>query len=129
MDMDGTIADLYGIAEWLPRLQHEDATIFTECAPLVSESVLLQHFPTDKYDIKILTMTPKGATAEYCEQVKEQKIEWLNKYFPSIKTKIFKKYGDNKNLKNSAMAVLVDDNEKIRQNFRGVALDPANLWG
>ena len=31
LDMDGTIADLYGINNWLERLRDEDSTIFTEC--------------------------------------------------------------------------------------------------
>ena len=47
----------------------------------------------------------------------------------TTKTKqIFIKYGNNKNLKNSANAILIDDNAVIRDNFRGIALNPANLW-
>ena len=38
LDMDGTIAGLYDIAEWLPRLRNEDAHIFQECRPMISES-------------------------------------------------------------------------------------------
>ena len=38
------------------------------------------------------------------------------------------RYGHNKNLKNSANAILVDDNETIRNCYRGIALNPATLW-
>lgn len=129
LDMDGTIADLYGQTKWLERLEKEDTTIFLECQPLVSEKELYKHFPKDKYDITILSMTPNNCSKQYHKQVIEQKNEWLDKYFPSITKRIYQKYGHNKNLKNSVNAILVDDNDIIRNNFRGVALHPQQLWG
>ncbi len=33
-DMDGTIADLYNVPNWLERLQAEDATPYLEAKPL-----------------------------------------------------------------------------------------------
>ena len=113
LDMDGTIADLYGIENWLDRLHNEDETIFTECAPLITEKELLKRFPTEKYEIRILSMTPLGATDKYCENVANQKSAWLDRYF----------------LKGSANAILVDDSAPIRATFRGTALNPADLWG
>ena len=129
LDMDGTIADLYGIENWLPRLRNADKKIFLECKPLISEKELLNHFPTDKYEIRILSMTPLGATTDYCKNVEEQKNQWLDKYFPTLTKRIYKAYGHNKNLKNSANAVLVDDSEPIRNSWKGIALNPAELWG
>lgn len=129
LDMDGTIADLYNIKDWLPRLRASDKTIFLECKPIISETELFKHFPTDKYDIRILSMTPLGATAEYCKNVEEQKNQWLDKYFPSLTKRIYKAYSHNKNLKNSANAVLVDDSEPIRSSWKGIALNPIDLWG
>lgn len=127
--MDGTIADLYGQKNWLERLQKEDTTIFLECQPLVSEKELLKVFPSDKYDIRILSMTPNKCSKEYHKQVIQQKNEWLDKHFPSITKRIYQKYGTNKNLKNSVNAILVDDNEQIRNNFRGTSYNPISLWG
>lgn len=129
LDMDGTIADLYNIKDWLPRLRASDKTIFLECKPIISEAELFKHFPTDKYDIRILSMTPLGATAEYCKNVEEQKNQWLDKYFPSLTKRIYKAYSHNKNLKNSVNAVLVDDSEPIRSSWKGIALNPIDLWG
>lgn len=128
LDMDGTIANLYNNANWLQRLRNEDKTIFLECAPMTTEEDLFKIFPQDQFEIVILTMTPMNCSVEYHNQVIEQKCQWLAKYFPNIKRKIFKKYGHNKNLKNSANAILVDDNETIRNCFKGIALNPANLW-
>lgn len=127
--MDGTIADLYGQKNWLERLRKEDTTIFLECQPLITESDLYFLFPPYEYEIIILSMTPKGASKEYHKQVIEQKNKWLDNYFPSIKRRIYQRYGNNKNLKNSKQAILVDDNETIRANFKGLALNPVALFG
>jgi len=129
LDMDGTIADLYGIKDWLPRLRNEDKTIFIECAPLITEEELLKCFPADKYEIRILSMTPKDASKEYCKDVVKQKDSWLNAYFPTLTKRIYRKYGHNKNLKGSANAILIDDSEPIRNSWKGTALNPAEMWG
>lgn len=126
--MDGTIADLYGIGGWLSRLRAEDTSIFLECEPLITEIELLEIFPPQKYQLVILSMTPMGCSKEYHNQVIEQKNQWLDKFFPSITKRIYQKYGNNKNLKNSVNAILVDDNEEIRANYKGVALNPKDLW-
>ena len=125
LDMDGTIANLYGIENWLARLRNEDSTIFTECETLISETALFELYPVEKYEIRILSMTPKKATKRYRMSVIAQKNEWLDIHFPHIKKRIYLPYGHNKNLKNSANKILIDDSEIIRNNFRGIALAPA----
>ena len=128
LDMDGTIANLYNIENWLKRLQNEDNTIFTECDTLITEQRLLQLFPKEQFDIIILSMTPKNATKEYCQNVIEQKNNWLNKFFPTLTKRIYLKYGKNKNLKNSKNAILIDDNDLIRNNFKGLAINPIEIF-
>ena len=129
LDMDGTIANLYEQKNWLERLQKEDTTIFLECQPLISESELLRLFPHKYYEIIILSMTPYNCSKEYHNQVIEQKNQWLDIHFPLLKKRIYKKYGNNKNLKNSVNAILIDDNETIRNTFKGIAFNPIDLWG
>ena len=34
-DMDGTIANLYGVIDWLPKLHNSDASPYMEAKPLV----------------------------------------------------------------------------------------------
>ena len=124
LDMDGTIANLYGLENWLERLLNEDKTVFIDCEPLTTEKHLLSLYPLEKYDIRILSMTPKNASQAYCKSVEQQKNIWLDKYFPQLKKRIYMKYGYNKNLKNSKNAILIDDNAKIRENYNGMALYP-----
>lgn len=128
IDMDGTIADLYNMNDWLNGLRKEKEGVFINLDPLITQKELLKLFPLDFYDLCIFSMTPKDASREYCAQVIKEKNLWLDRYFPAIKKRIYRKYGDNKNLKNSQNAILVDDNKVIRKNFRGLALDPVNLW-
>lgn len=128
LDMDGTIANLYTIDQWLEKLQNENPTVFLECAQLVTQEQLLKVFPQEQFEIVILSMTPKNCTNEYHKQVIDQKNQWLNVNFPLLTKRIFLKYGHNKNLKNSANAILVDDSKPIRDNFRGIALNPTTLW-
>lgn len=128
LDMDGTIADLYGQPNWLEMLEAEADGAFIYCEPLTDEETLYKLFPTDKYEIKVLSMTPKNATAEYCERVKAEKNAWLDRHFPKIQKRFYLPYGNNKNLKNAKNAILIDDNKTIRDNFRGTAIDPATLW-
>ncbi len=126
LDMDGTIADLYGMKNWLKKLENEVEGLFLNCKPLVSEEELEYIFPRDVYELRICSMTPKDATEEYCQVVINEKNQWLDKYFPSITHRVYMAYGNNKNLKNSKNHILVDDNEKIRNTFKGKALAP--LW-
>lgn len=126
LDMDGTIADLYGQQNWLQKIHAETVGLFSSCNAFITESELLSLFPQDNYEIAILSMTPKNASKEYCAQVIKEKNEWLDKNFPSIIKRIFKPYGYNKNLKNSKNAILIDDNETIRNNFKGLAYSP--MW-
>lgn len=129
LDMDGTIANLYGQTDWLGRLLKEEDNLFATCEPMTTEEVVFKHFPKDKYNVKVLSMTPKGATKNYCERVIEEKNAWLDKFFPNITERHYLPYGHNKNLKNSIKAILVDDNETIRNNFKGLAINPTELWG
>lgn len=128
LDMDGTIADLYNQKNWLEDLMASNTRPFENAKPMTTEEVLFEIFPKDKYNITILSMTPKNATREYCKRVEEVKSEWLNKYFPSLTKRIYLPYGNNKNLKNSANAILVDDSEPIRKTYRGKAINPSTLW-
>ena len=129
LDMDGTIFDLYGQNGWLDAIKNEDSTIFGGDRRIITEEKLREIFPENEYDVRILTMTPLNASKEYCEKVIEEKNKWLDSFFPSITKRIFKSHGHNKNLKNSASAILVDDSEPIRNSWKGTAINPMELGG
>ena len=129
LDLDGTVASLYTEKNWLKRLRDEEEGLFLNLKPMISQDRLLEIFPKENYDIRILSMTPLGASKPFCERVVQEKNAWLDEHFPALKKRIYQKYGHNKNLKGSANAILIDDNEAIRNSWKGIALNPAQLWG
>ena len=88
-DMDGTIADLYAVPNWLDKLRAEDASTCAEAAPMwdmkALREVLLKLI--DKgYEIRIISWLSKDSTEEYKTAVRKAKREWLEKYnFPADK--------------------------------------------
>lgn len=129
LDMDGTIFNLYEQENWLERLRNEDPLVFSGDNRIITEERLRIFFPESEYDVRILSMTPLNVSNEYCEKVIEMKNAWLDAYFPSISKRIYRKYGHNKNLRNSKNAILIDDSEPIRKSWKGIAINPAELWG
>ena len=64
-DMDGTIANLYGVENWLPKLQNEDASPYIDATPLVRLSTLarlLNRLQKNGHKIGIVSWLAKNST-------------------------------------------------------------------
>lgn len=86
-DMDGTIADLYGVSGWLDDLRAERVRPYAEARPLVNLSALarrLNRLTAEGYTVNIISWTSRGGSAEYNERVAEVKRAWLTKHLPSV---------------------------------------------
>lgn len=86
-DMDGTIADLYGVEDWLPMLIAEDATPYAIAKPLVRMQTLarrLNELQRKGYKIGIISWLSKTSTKAYDEAVTKAKLEWLNTHLKSV---------------------------------------------
>ena len=67
-DMDGTIADLYGVKNWLPCLEAEDTTPYAIAKPLLNLSALARKLNTlqkNGYRLAIISWTSKSGSKEY----------------------------------------------------------------
>lgn len=87
-DMDGTIADLYGVDDWLNDLINGDTRPYDIAKPLVNMSALarvLNGLQKKGYIINIISWTSKNGTVEYNERVKVAKLKWLAKHLKSVK--------------------------------------------
>ena len=131
-DMDGTIADLYAVENWLPMLRAYDPTPYAEAKPLVHLSTLarLIHKAQDKgYAVGILSWLSKSSTAEYDEAVTEAKMAWLRKHLPSVAFDAVAiiPYGFGKYNFNMGNDILFDDEERNRTEWDGNAYDVSNL--
>lgn len=86
-DMDGTIANLYGVENWLEMLINEDPTPYANAKPLVNMARLakaLNKALKNGHEIAIISWGSKNGTAEYLEKVTKAKTEWLAKHLPSV---------------------------------------------
>lgn len=132
LDMDGTLADLYGVSNWLDRLHKEDATPYLEARPLVDVDTLTVIFKALKaagYVLAIVSWLAGGSSKEYDKKVRQAKRAWIDKYFPNVFDEIhLVKYGTTKRqvVRRYDEAILVDDNTTVRKGFRGKTIDASD---
>ena len=129
-DMDGTIADLYGVENWLNDLINSNPRPYAVAKPLVKMQVLARMLNTKKrqgFTINIISWLAKNSTPEYDEKVKNAKLNWLKKHLKSVEfNNIFiVKYGTPK--QNLAKGFLFDDEVNNRINWNGIAFDVNNI--
>lgn len=132
-DMDGTIADLYNVENWLPRLRKSDPTPYTEAKPMLHFSALariLNQLQRKGVRLGIISWTSKTGSATYNQQVSEAKRAWLRKHLPSVRfdemhivcynypKELFKRDND----------ILFDDCENIRNDWGVGAYAPEDIF-
>ena len=122
-DMDGTIADLYGVDGWLEDLQTGKTRPYEIAKPLYNMNELnetLQKLQKLGWQIVITTWLAMNATKEYNKAVTKAKKEWLAKYnFPYDEIHCVK-YGTTKancTRKKADFQILIDDNKKVRDGW------------
>ena len=122
-DMDGTIANLYGVENWLEMLRAEDPTPFIVAQPMYDMDalkVILEMLKLQGWTIAVTSWLSMGSTREYDKLVRKAKREWLERYdFPFDEIHLVA-YGTTKancTRKNGGYQILVDDNEKVRNGW------------
>ena len=132
-DMDGTIANLYGVENWLEDLVNENTRPYEVAKVLVNMQALarvLNRLTREGYEIGVITWTAKNGTREYNERVAEVKREWLHRHLATVEFKAIHviEYGTPKwNMANDENAILFDDEEKNRADWKGTAYDVDNI--
>ena len=132
-DMDGTIANLYGVENWLPKLQNEDASPYTDAEPLVRLATLarlLNKLQRNGHKIGIVSWLAKNSTNEYDIKVTNAKIKWLNTHLKSVQFDEIKigKYGTPKStMVDDKNGILFDDEEPNRIEWKGTSHNVDNI--
>ena len=129
-DMDGTIANLYGVNGWLEMLRAEDPTPYIIAEPMYNVNILnfiLNQLKADGWKIVVTTWLAKGSTRHYDVLVREAKLEWLETHnFPFDEVHMVK-YGTTKancTRKLGGFQILIDDNETVRKGWTlGATID------
>ena len=135
-DMDGTIADLYGVEGWEPMLRSEDPTPYEVARPMWDMNELaevLESLMAIGIAVHIITWLSKDSSEAYKRDVRLAKRYWLNAHgFPydvfhgvqygatkadSVR-EVLREYGEGE-------AILIDDSAKVRKGWSlGEAIDP-----
>ena len=128
-DMDGTIADLYGVENWLDYLITCDALPYEIAKPLIRLNTLariLNKLQKQGYKVGIISWLAKNSNTFYDEKVTKAKKEWLKKHLASVNFDEIHivKYGTPKQtFAKTKNDILFDDEEKNRNDWTGKAFD------
>ena len=129
-DLDGTLANLYGVQNWEEKLHSSNSTPYRFATPLVDMehlNNLLEQFQELGVTIGIISWLAKGSSKEYDKQVRQAKRQWVELYLPCATEVHFVKYGTPKHYvcKVKDNALLVDDNAQVCDNWtRGDTICP-----
>ena len=132
-DMDGTIANFYGVPNWLECLAASDPTPYRVARPLVNMSLLarlLNRLQAEGYHIGIVSWLSKCGTEEFNATVTATKVEWLNHHLKSVNWDevVIVPYGTPKHeVVEFGTGILFDDETPNRANWTGTAYDVDNI--
>ena len=128
-DMDGTIANLYEVEDWLPKLINSDSSPYEEAKPMIDMndlSNLLKGLQSKGVKIGIVSWLAKNSTKEYDKAVRTAKRRWLKENIDITFDEIhIVKYGTRKDyIVRDKNGILFDDELNNRNKWRGLAIDP-----
>lgn len=129
-DMDGTIADFYGVNGWLNDLENENTRPYDIAEPLYDMEVLnalLDVLKLQGWRIIVTTWLSRGASIDFENATRESKKAWLKKYGFQYDEIHLVRYGTTKanaTRRLGGFQVLVDDNEQVRKGWHlGATID------
>ena len=129
-DMDGTLADFYGVDGWLTDLENSNSRPYALAKPLINFSALARQIHRLQklgYKVNIISWLSKCGTNEFNLEVTEVKKQWLKKHLPSVtfdKITIVE-YGTPKSTLGTG--ILFDDEEKNRIDWGKGGFDVNNI--
>lgn len=134
-DMDGTIADLYSVSEWLADLESHNPRPYREAKPMVNMSLLSRYIHKAQamgYEVNIVSWLSKSSNSEYDKAVAEAKMEWLKKHLRSVEFDkvVIVPYGTPKStcVENAKNGILFDDEHKNRAEWNGISAEPSEIF-
>lgn len=129
-DMDGTIVNLYGVTNWLSKLQASDASPYIEAEPMVEAGefqLLLAILQNRGFKIGVISWLAKDSEKSYDKMVRNAKKNWLKENFPEITFDEMHivKYGTRKDyVAKDKFGIIFDDDERVRNTWRGLPINP-----
>ena len=131
-DMDGTIADLYGVENWLQMLINEETTPYEIARPLCDMArltTILSALKENGIIIGVISWGSKKASLSYGRRIRKAKIEWLRQMgLIEVMDEIHVvKYGTPKHkVAKISNALLIDDDAGVREAWEVYSGDTIN---
>ena len=133
-DMDGTIADLYGVIDWLPMLRAELPTPYKTAKPMWDMLRLkkaLEKAQAQGIEVCVITWLSMNSSKYFKRVSRKAKLEWLkvngfpyDRFF-AVQYGTTKANSIRKIVEENESAILFDDNAKIRKGWHlGETVDP-----
>lgn len=136
LDMDGTIAALYRVSNWLEAIQTHDAAPYYNAGAMGDTdylNTLIELYKDAGGHVCVVSWTAKGNSSHaYYTATQAAKMLWLRENLPAIEDVRIVEYGTPKYLvvKDVRHTVLFDDEKQNRDAFRragGQARYPKSL--
>lgn len=119
-DLDGTIYDLYGMKDWLERIENEKPNVFTDGNFIVNYNEFMEYvrqLEKQGYTFNVISWLPYDVTYNYKKKCEQEKRNWIKKFLPFVKNVEIQSYGILKHT-HVESGILIDDNEKICKHWR-----------
>lgn len=136
-DMDGTIADLYGVEGWLEKLRSENPLPYEIAKPLWDMERLaniIRGLQAIGVEQRIVTWLSMNSSEEYKTATRRAKKEWLEQFnfpfdhFHGVQYGATKADSVRKFLADDETAILIDDSAKVRKGWHlGETVDPTEI--
>ena len=132
-DLDGTIANLYGVENWLQYLLASNPFPYENAKPLLNLQALarvLNRLQRNGFRIEVISWLSKNSTPEYDEAVTLAKLRWLRVHLASVSFDEINivSYGICKDtFRHTTTDILFDDEEPNRKVWNGVAFGVENI--
>lgn len=137
-DMDGTIADLYAVENWLADLRSFSARPYAEAAPMMNFSALARQLNAAQRKgakLVIISWSSKESNEIFDHEIMVAKMEWLAEHLPSVHWDEINvvPYGTNKAEVCGVSGenfILFDDEERNHtawEEMEGLAFNPSDI--
>lgn len=132
-DMDGTLADLYGVPDWERRIRSADPSPYAEAKVMHNMSLLARYMNKVQeagYRIGVISWLCMDSSKEYDESVTATKLRWLDEHLHSVQFDEINivEYGTPKqDFMVTDEDILFDDNWNVRHDWEGQAYEPSDI--
>ena len=136
-DMDGTIADLYGVENWLPMLENEIVLPYEIAKPMWDMERLARAIKALQalgIEQRIVSWLAKDSSEEYKTEVRRAKRNWLEEnefpfdHFHGVQFGATKADSVRKFLADNEEALLIDDSFAVRKGWTlGETVNPTEI--